>query len=95
MLLVQKSDSRKRILPFGCLCQVFVLIFISLKDEALASEPEPEDFASLIHQQQQIHERVRPGQGSNLQSEYRHPDTWAGFQSRTDCRVGGYMCSSI
>ena len=76
MLLVQKSDSHKGILPFGCLCQVFVLIFILLRDEALASEPEPGDFAGLIRQQQQKHDRVRPAHKSHLQAEYGHPDTW-------------------
>lgn len=95
MLLVQKSDSRKRILPFDCLCQAFVLRFILLRDEALGSEPEPGDAASLIHQQQQIHDRVRPAQESNLQAEYGHPDTWAGFQSGTDSSVGAYVCRDI
>lgn len=79
MLLVQKSDSHKITLAFGCLCQVFVLVFILLKDEALAREPEPEDFARLICQQQQIHEGMRPAQESNLQFEYRHCDTWVWF----------------
>ncbi|KAF4790469.1 hypothetical protein TURU_140442 [Turdus rufiventris] len=50
---------------------VFVLIFTLLRDEALASEPEPEDFATLIHQQQQTHERVRAARESNLQFEHR------------------------
>lgn len=75
MLLVKKSDSRKGILPFEHLCQAFVLISILLRDEALASEPEPGDSASLIHQQQQIHDRVRPAHKSHLQAEYGHPDT--------------------
>ncbi|CAM9966197.1 unnamed protein product, partial [Bubo scandiacus] len=48
----------------------FVCIFILLRDEALASEPEPGDFASFIHQQQQIHDRVKAAQESHLQAEY-------------------------
>ena len=92
MLLVQKSDSHKGIFPFHCLCQVFVLIFTLLRDEALASEPEPGDPARVIHQQQQIHDRVRPAQENNLQAEYGHPGTWAGFCSGADSSVRPYVC---
>lgn len=95
MLLVQKSDSRKGILPFSCLCQVFALIFILVKDEAWVSEPEPGAFASLIRQQQQIHDRMRPAQESHLQAEYIHADTWAGFHPGTESGVKAYVCRVI
>lgn len=96
MLLVQKSDScRGILLPFCCLCQVFFLIFILLRDEALASEPEPGDSASLIHRQQQIHDRVRPAQESHFQAEYGHPDTWDGFQPGTDSNARSCICRDI
>lgn len=75
MLSVQKADSYKRILPFDCLCQVFVLMFILSRDEPLASEPDPGDFDSLIHQQQQVCDRVRPAQESNLEAKHGDPDT--------------------
>lgn len=54
-----------------------------------------ETSASLIHQQQQIHDRVRPAQESHLQAEYGHPDIWAELQSGTDSSIGAYMCRDI